>query len=58
MKRYEMIDKLITAIRLMDAEARNLVSDGNTFFAKKVHVAACGLQEVAEALLRGNGGRE
>lgn len=50
MTRSEMLEKLIPAIRMLDAGAADLAASGMAS-AKKVHIAACGLQEVAEAIL-------
>lgn len=50
MTRAEMLEKLIPALRMLDASAADLAASGSVS-AKKVHIAACGLQEVAEAIL-------
>ena len=50
MTRAEMLEKLIPALRMLDAGAADLAAAGMAS-AKKVHAAACGLQEVAEAIL-------
>ena len=52
MTRNEMLEKLIPAIRILDAGAVDLIHRGCKHGARHVHIAACGLQEVAEALLR------
>lgn len=51
MTRNEMLEKLIPAIRILDAGAVDLIWRGCKHGARHVHVAACGLQEVAEAIL-------
>lgn len=51
MTRNEMLEKLIPAIRILDAGAVDLVQRGHKHGARHVHDAACGLQEVAEAIL-------
>lgn len=51
MTRNEMLEKLIPAIRILDAGAVDLIQRGHQHGARHVHDTACGLQEVAEALL-------